>query len=86
MDQKYLMLADSGILCGRNPNSPAAAARWARRHLMGAIPHYHPPGSGILFKKEDIDAWLEKHRREPVDVNAVVARIMGPVGGKRGAR
>lgn len=83
--ERYLDLKASGIYCGRK-ESGSGAARWARRHLMGTIPHYHPPGSGVLFRKEDIDAWLEQHRREPPNVGSVIAQIMGSGSGKRGAR
>ncbi|HZL97657.1 MAG TPA: helix-turn-helix domain-containing protein, partial [Terriglobales bacterium] len=69
----YFTLSQAGKYCGRCKDE----ARWSRRHLMGVIPHFHPPGSGVLFKKEDVDAWLEKHRREPVNADAVFANLMG---------
>jgi hypothetical protein len=57
-------LADAGIYV-RGPIARAAAAQWARRHLVPHVPHYHPPGSGIIFRREDIDRWLTKYRIEP---------------------
>jgi hypothetical protein len=79
--ERYLTLKEAGLYCGGH------SARWARRHLLPNVAYVDLPGSGAaLFKPEDIDKYLERFRREPVDVHAVVARIMGPVGGRRGAR
>jgi len=74
---QYLGLAESGIYCGR-AGSRAAAARWARRHLLSAVPHFHPPGSGILFRRSDIDQWLCKYRQEPIDLDAIIAAVLKP--------
>ncbi len=57
-------LADAGIYV-RGPIARAAAAQWARRHLVPHVPHFHPPGSGIIFRREDIDKWLARYRVEP---------------------
>lgn len=79
--ERYLTLKEAGEYAGGH------SARWARRHLLPNVPYVDLPGSGAaLFKPEDIDAYLERFRREPVNVDAVIARIMGPVGGRRGAR
>ena len=76
--ERYLNLKDAGLYCG------GKSPRWARRHLLQNVPYVDLPGSGAaLFKREDIDKFLEQYRREPVNVNAVVAKIMGS---KRGAR
>jgi len=73
----YLGLAAAAEYCGRS-GSPAAMARWARRHLLSAIPHFQPPGTGILFRREDLDAWLARYRKEPIDLDAVIAAVMKP--------
>jgi hypothetical protein len=73
MDPTFFTLAQAGEFCG------GRKTRWARRHLLGTIPHFHPPGSGVLFRREDVVNWLEQHRREPTNVDAVVAKIFGPV-------
>lgn len=81
MEERYLDLKAAGLYCG------GKSARWARRHLIPNVPYVDLPGSGAaLFKPEDIDAYLKQFRVEPVNVSAVVAKIMGPAGGKRGAR
>jgi hypothetical protein len=80
MERRFLTLAQAGdYVGGRSP-------RWARRHLLPNVPFIDIPGSGALFDVRDIDAFLESHRKKPVSVTTVVARIMGPVGGKRGTR
>lgn len=74
--------------------APAAPAPWMNvdqaSHYLGipkqslykltsakAIPHAKP-GNRLLFKREDLDAWLEEHREGPVDgrtLRAVPARL-----------
>jgi hypothetical protein len=66
----FLTLAQAGEYCG------GRSARWARRHLLPAIPHYHPPGSGILINIADIDSYLKTHRHEPVELDAVVRDVL----------
>jgi hypothetical protein len=81
MDRGYLTLAQAGEYAGGH------SSRWARRHLLKNVPHVDLPGSGAaLFKPSDIDTYLKRFRREPVNVDSVVDQIMGPVGGKRGTR
>lgn len=80
MSRGYLTLAQAGEYCGRR------SARWARRNLLPNIPHIHPPGTGVLFRVEEIDAFLALYRKEPVNLDRVVASVLGPVGGRRGAR
>jgi hypothetical protein len=60
----YLTLSDAGLYV-RPGRSRGAAARWARRHLLGHVPHYEIPNSGIVFRREEIDAYLTKFRRNP---------------------
>jgi hypothetical protein len=54
--------------------------------LIGAIPHYRFSGSGALFKKTDFEAWLEHHRREPVNADAVFAALVGPRAVRKGGK
>jgi hypothetical protein len=73
----YLTLAQAGEYCGgRSP-------RWVRRHLLPAIHCFQPPGSGPLFRVADVNAWLERFRREPVDLDKVVAAVMEPRRGRK---
>jgi excisionase family DNA binding protein len=41
----------------------------------GEVPHYKV-GRLIRFKQDDIDEWMEKHRREPLDANKRARRIL----------
>jgi excisionase family DNA binding protein len=41
----------------------------------GEVPHYKV-GRLIRFKQDDIDEWMEKHRREPLDANKRTKRIL----------
>lgn len=76
----YLTLAQAGMYCG------GRFARWARRHLLPYVPHIHPPGSGILFRTEDVDRWLAQYREEPICVDDVVAIFRGVDAGGRETR
>jgi hypothetical protein len=67
----YLTLAQAGQYCG------GRSARWARRHLLPNIHHIHPPSSGVLFRREDVDAWLEKYRKEPIDLDCLMRDVLG---------
>lgn len=76
----FLTLAQCAEICG------GRSKQWARRHLIGAIPHYRFSGSGALFKKTDFEAWLEHHRREPVNADAVFAALVGPRAVRKGGK
>ena len=65
-DGGYLSLADAGLYV-RPGRSRVAAARWARRNLLPHIPHVHPPGTGVMFKKDDIDSYLSRFRVDPAE-------------------
>lgn len=67
----YLTLAQAGAYCG------GRSARWARRNLLPNIPHLHPPSSGVLFRREDVDQWLAQYHRESVDLDRVVHDVLG---------
>lgn len=79
---EYLPLADAGlyVLPGR---SREAAAKWARRHLLPNVPHIRPPGTGILFKRSDIDTWLGRYRQEPIDLDQIANSVVRSVLRKR---
>jgi hypothetical protein len=64
IDNGYLPLADAGLYV-RPGRSREAAARWARRHLLPNVPHIHPPETGIMFCKTDIDKYLAQFRVDP---------------------
>ena len=80
--ETYMTLAKAGAYClGKEP-SPATA-RWARRHLMGNVPHSDLAGVGAkLFSVQDIDAYLRRCRVVPTNAASVVARIMRPGGAR----
>jgi excisionase family DNA binding protein len=44
----------------------------------GELPHYRI-GRLIRFKKNDVDRWLEKQRRDPLDPAAKAKLILNPV-------
>jgi hypothetical protein len=71
MDSAYLSLQAAASFLGRSP-------RWIRRRIT-EIQHFRPPASGLMFRREDLVAFMQRFRVEPVDVNAVVAEIFGPV-------
>lgn len=70
-------LADAGLYV-RPGRSRGAAARWARRHLLGHVPHYEIPNSGTVFRREEIDFYLEKFRVDPQEeVDRAVQKATG---------
>ena len=53
------------------------------QRLRSEIPHYRPGGK-ILFKRSDLDRWMELYRQEPITqkdlktlVDAVVRKVRG---------
>jgi hypothetical protein len=64
MTDTYFSLAEAGRFCGRR-GSDASCARWARRHLLPAIPHIRLPNSRAIIKKQDLENLLNQHRVEP---------------------
>ena len=71
----YLSLSDAAVYLGRSP-------RWIRRRL-NELPHFRPPGSGLAFRREDLDAYMQKYRQVSMNTAAVVAKILGPLTGRR---
>jgi hypothetical protein len=71
---EFMRLAAAGRYGGGTGNDDSCA-RFARRKFVPNIPVYQLPGSGLLLKKEDIDAYLEKFRRDPINLDDVVADI-----------
>ena len=45
----------------------------------GEISHYRV-GRLIRFKKEDVDVWMEKHRREEIDTHKKARSILKAIG------
>ena len=75
MIAEFLSLAAAGAYVHGGTPRPASA-RWARRHLLPHVPHFQPPNSGILFRKEDIDRWLEKFRHDPAVASQDLAEFL----------
>lgn len=71
----YLSLRDASAYLGRSP-------RWLRRRL-NELPHFRPPGSGLAFRRDDLDAFMQRYRQAPMNTAAVVAKILGPSTKKR---
>ena len=60
----------------------AAAYLWrSRRGLRGRlsqIVYYRPDGRQIVFKKSDSEAHRERFRVDPIDLDALVEKVLGP--------
>ena len=53
------------------------------QRLRSEIPHYRPGGK-ILFKRSDLDCWMELYRQEPIaqkDLKALVDEVVLKVRG-----
>lgn len=70
----YLSLSAAAAYVGRSP-------RWLRRRLS-EIPHYRPDHSGILFRCSDLDGYLSRFRKEPLNLDAVVSSVLGQRKGR----
>lgn len=57
MTAGYLPIADAARYVGRSP-------RWIRRRIS-QIAHFRPEGGALLFRAEDLDAYLDRFRIEP---------------------
>lgn len=77
-----ISLADAGAYCGRR-GSPASSARWARGHLLPNVRYVHLPGSGIVFRKENIDSYLSRFIVEPPDIDKIVAGVFDSLSVRR---
>ena len=48
------------------------------RGRLSQIVYYRPDGRQIIFKKSDSDAYMEKFRVDPIDLDALVDKILAP--------
>jgi excisionase family DNA binding protein len=54
----FLSLSQAAAYLSRSP-------RWLRR-LLPEIRHYRPPGGQLLFRKKDLDTFMERYARDPL--------------------
>jgi excisionase family DNA binding protein len=54
----FLSLTQAAAYLSRSP-------RWLRR-LLPEIRHYRPPGGQLLFRKKDLDTFMERYARDPL--------------------
>ena len=52
--------------------------RFIREHLK-EIPHYRPGGRKIVFRKSELDRWMEGYRGEVDGVQMAVDKVMGKI-------
>lgn len=48
------------------------------RGRLSQIVYYRPDGRQILFKKSDFDAHKERFRVDPIDLDTLVEKVLGP--------
>jgi hypothetical protein len=65
----------------------ALGVRSLRRLIAkpGGLPHYRLGRGKLMIRRADLDALLERHRHEPLDLDALVDKVVekfGP-GGKK---
>jgi excisionase family DNA binding protein len=65
----YLSLSQASAYLSRSP-------RWIRR-LLPEIRHYRPPGGQLLFRKKDLDTFMERYARDPLA--EILSRKKGPL-------
>lgn len=79
----FLSLSQASAYLSRSP-------RWIRR-LLPEIRHYRPPGGQILFRKKDLDIFMERYARDPLaeilsrekkllDLGEIVDRTLANMG------
>ncbi len=50
------------------------------RDRLDGIPHYRVGSKLLLFKKSELDTWMEQHRVWPEDVEGLVDDVLGKIG------
>jgi excisionase family DNA binding protein len=79
----FLSLSQAAAYLSRSP-------RWLRR-LLPEIRHYRPPGGQLLFRKKDLDTFMERYARDPLaeilsrekrplDLGEIVDRTLANMG------
>jgi excisionase family DNA binding protein len=68
-DTGFLSLSQASVYLSRSP-------RWIRR-LLPEIRHYRPPGGQLLFRKKDLDTFMERYARDPLA--EILSRKKGPL-------
>jgi len=79
----FLSLSQAAAYLARSP-------RWLRR-LLPEIRHYRPPGGQLLFRKKDLDTFMERYARDPLaevlsrqkrpfDLDEIVDRTLANMG------
>jgi len=63
----FLSLSQAAAYLSRSP-------RWLRR-LLPEIRHYRPPGGQLLFRKKDLDTFMERYARDPL--SEIISRTKG---------
>lgn len=48
----------------------------------GGLPHYRVARGKLLIKRADLDAFLEAHRREPLDLDRLASEAVAEMGMK----
>jgi excisionase family DNA binding protein len=83
---KYLR--SDGYLSIRDAASYLGLSRRFLDSRLGEIPHYRP-GAKKLFKRSDLDWWMEQYRKEPItqkDLKALLSETVQKVLAKRNKR
>ncbi|MBW1991841.1 MAG: helix-turn-helix domain-containing protein [Deltaproteobacteria bacterium] len=62
----------------------ALSVRTLRRliSMPGGLPYYRIGAGKILISKSDLDAWLARHRQEPLDLDKIAAEAVRAVMGE----
>lgn len=79
----FLSLSQAAAYLSRSP-------RWLRR-LLPEIRHFRPPGGQLLFRKKDLDVFMERYVRDPLaeilsrekrplDLGEIVDRTLANMG------
>lgn len=62
----------------------ALSVRSLRRLIAqpGGLPHYRVNRGKLLIKRADLDAFLEAHRREPLDLDRIASEALAEMRGR----